>query len=458
MAYTAFSQRLGLEVTGVAEAMAFAREFLAVSDTQRLLEQVGRRLEGFPPCDPVDKSALPASYGGDQEGPCDDLLVGRGMFYVTEQGGLYLDCTSGHYQMLFGYSDPGLCAAVTEAVAAGVVWDNHCNIPQMPVKALARRLVSLANDGDAPDPLDKVHLGCCTGSVACAAALKIQLICYERRAGDGADPPVIVVLDGNYHGTDMMAQHLRGMWKKYVRNMRVVAVQPNDPDELADVFGRYGTRVAGFWAEPIMMNREAIVVRADYLHQARQLCDQVGALMCIDEIQTGFWSPRVFAFREQGLTPDLVVAGKGMTAGFHPQAALLFKGRFDVLETYDAISTNGSAPLPCFVALCCLDRIAAGADRISAVGDRFEKGMHGLAAEFADRLVDARGRRHMMGLKFRRVEDALGFHRRAVAAGLWVRAHAYHAGHSTVLTKLPLVADEAIVDFILAKFRGLLSE
>ena len=267
----------------------------------------------------------------------------------------------------------------------------------------------------------------------------------------------MVVLDGNYHGTDMIAQHLRGMWDRYVRNIEVVAVQPNDADELAAAFERHGARVAGFWAEPVMMNREAVVVRPEYLRRARRLCDQAGALMCIDEIQTGFWNPKVFAFREMGIAPDLVVAGKGMTAGFHPQAALLLKSRFDVLATYDAISTNGSAALPCFVALCCLDRIEAEADRTAAVGDRFEKGMGALAKEFAGLLRDARGARHMMGLKFGRVEDALDVHARAVAAGLWVRAHAYHAGHSTVLTKLPLVADEAIVDFILSKFRELLS-
>jgi acetylornithine/succinyldiaminopimelate/putrescine aminotransferase len=291
--------------------------------------------------------------------------------------------------------------------------------------------------------------------VACAAALKIQLLCYERRAADG-ETPVFVVLDGNYHGTDMVAQHLRGMWDGYVRGLHVEAVQPNDAGQLEAVFARHGRRVAGFWAEPVMMNREAIVLDAEYLRRARRLCDEAAALMCIDEIQTGFWQPEVFAFRSLGIEPDLVIAGKGMTAGFHPQAAVIYRSALDVLETYDAISTNGSAPLPCYVALCCLDRLAAEADRFTAVGDRFEAGMHALAAEFADRLVDARGRRHMMGLKFHRVADALDFHRRAVASGLWVRAHAYHEGHSTVLTKLALPADERIVNFILERFGALL--
>jgi acetylornithine/succinyldiaminopimelate/putrescine aminotransferase len=236
----------------------------------------------------------------------------------------------------------------------------------------------------------------------------------------------------------------------------VVTVGPNDADALQSVFRRYGERVAGFWAEPILMNREAIVLDRSYLQLARVCCDQTGALMCIDEIQTGFWQPEVFAFRSLGIVPDLVVAGKGMTAGFHPLAALIYKSRFDLLEQYDAISTNGSAPLPSYVALCCLDRIEANAAQLVSVGDAYMTQLKALAAEFSDIVVDARGKRHMMGLKFRRVEDALDFHRRALEAGLWVRVHAYHEGHSTVLTKLALAADHAIVDYVVATFRTLL--
>jgi acetylornithine/succinyldiaminopimelate/putrescine aminotransferase len=437
--------------------MQAAVRFLKSRDTSELLARVGTTIEAVPPPEPVNKRALQDSYGGNQTEPCDDLLAGQGMFYITEQRRLCLDCTAGHYQMTWGYNDPALCRAAAEAVEAGIVWDGHCNIPQTPVKLLAHRLVeAVGGSGPGGNGLETVHLGCCTGSVACAAALKIQLICFERRKQGAA--PVIIVLDGNYHGTDMVAQFLRGMWPRYVTNLEAAAVQPNDTDALRAVFKRYGDRVAAFWAEPIMMNCEVTVLDASYLQAARALCDEVGALMCLDEIQTGFWQREVFAFHSLGIVPDLVVAGKGMTAGFHPQAALIYRGRLDVLAQYDAISTNGSAPLPCYIALCCLDRLASEADRIVKLGDRYEAAMQALAGEFPSVLRDARGRRHMMGLKFHRVEDALDFHRRAVAAGLWLRVHAYHEGHSTVLTKLPLVADEQIVDFVVAKLRQLLKE
>ncbi len=448
---------LGANGEGILAGMRAGLAFLDSHDPAGLLERVGRTVEEVPPVTPVDKTALQDSYGGRQTAPCDDLLVGRGLFYLTEQRRLCLDCTSGHYQMLWGYNHPALCAAVAEATAAGIVWDNHANIPQTPLKQLAHRLVAAANAPGEPDPIDTVLLGCCTGSVACEAALKLQLLRFERRRGRRL-APAFVVLDGNYHGTDMVPQYLRGLWGRYVRHIDVVTVQPNDAAELQAAFGRCGERAAAFWAEPVMMNREAVPLEPGYLQLARRLCDDAGAALCMDEIQTGFWQPEIFSYRTMGFTPDMVVAGKGMTAGFHPLAAVLYRTRDDVMDQYQAINTNGSAPLPAYVALRVMDMVAAQAGRIAATGDRFMEGLSALAGEFPDVLVDARGKRHLAGLKFRRVDEAIGFHRRAVEAGLWVRVHAYHEGHSTILTKLGLAADEQIVDFIMERFRSLLRE
>jgi hypothetical protein len=55
------------------------------------------------------------------------------------------------------------------------------------------------------------------------------------------------------------------------------------------------------------------------------------------------------------------------------------------------------------------------------------------------------------------VDDAKAFHKKLLESGLWTRVHAYHEGHSTVLTKLGFLADEAIVDFVLSRFRELLA-
>ena len=164
-----------------------------------------------------------------------------------------------------------------------------------------------------------------------------------------------------------------------------------------------------------MMNREAIVIELEYLQLARSLCDQVGALMALDEIQTGFWFPEVIYAKRIGVEPDFIVLGKGMTAGFHPLAALVYRGRLDILEQYDAISTNGNAALAAYLALGCIAMVERDAEHIAEAGEHYHERMRELAADFPEFLVEARGAAHMSALKFREVEDALGFHRAAAS-------------------------------------------
>lgn len=446
---------LGPNGPGIDAAMRRGLRFLDAHSHTALLESVGKTIRSVPAFKAIDKSALQDSYGGNQKGPSDDFLVGRGLFYLGEQRRLFLDCTSGHYQMTWGYGHPELSEAAEVAARKGVCWDNHSNIPQAPVKRLGKVLVELANAPGQKDPLDTVLLGVCTGSVACAGALKIQLKVFEKARGAKVKP-VIISMAGNYHGSDMIPQFMRGMWGHMARPFVLVNVEPNDPGALIKAFQKHGDRVAGFWAEPILMNREAIALDVDFLRLAQKWCRNVGALMCIDEIQTGFWQPEIFEFRTLGLEPDLVVLGKGMSAGFHPLSGVLLRSRHDVLAQYDAISTNGSAALPAYVALCSLELIRQQRLRLKAIKSRIQSGFEALAAEFPGKVLSAQGRGYLSGLKFRKVEDALQFHRDLLNAGLWTRVHAYHAGHSTVLTKLGLLADEQVVDFVLGSFRKLL--
>ena len=454
---------------GVVKAMRAAQEFLDGHEAAELLPRVGETIRGLPKAKTVDKGVIQDSYYGGTTDETDDLLAGRGMFYVSEQRKLFLDCTSGHYQMTWGYRDPTLVKAQVEATGSGVVWDNHSNIPQWPVKRLAQRLVEIVNP-DCPElergdfskiirsrsRLNTVLVGVCTGSVACETGLKLMLMHYARAKSE-TKPPVIITLDGNYHGTGIAMQHLRGMWPGVVRGITNVMVEPNDCAHLERVFAKYGERVAGLWAEPIMMNREAIPVERDYMRLARRLCTSVGAVMAVDEIQTGFWAPGIFMFRQYGITPDVVILGKGLAAGFHPLSGVLYRGYLDVLEQYDSISTNGGAAMAAYIALANLAMLEARQDHVEDINDHFFAGLSKLATDFSDRIAGVRGQGLLAGLKFLDRDDAIAFHKRCVEAGLWVRVHAYHPGHSTLLAKPALCADERTLDFLVERMRELLA-
>ncbi len=375
-------------------------------------------IRSIPAFRPIDKSALQDSFGGNQAGPSDDFLVGRGLFYLTEQRKLFLDCTSGHYQMLWGYNHPELCAAITAASRAGVIWDNHSNIPQSPLKWLAHRLVEPGQCARRTGPARHRPAG--------------RLHRIRGLRGGAEDPAARVRADAGQEN----ARRSLSCWtatitaptccpsscaacgRAWRRVSRWSTLQPNDPRSLAKTFRKHGSRMAGFWAEPVMMNREAIAVDPDYLQLAQRCCREAGALLCLDEIQTGFWQPEVFEFRALGLQPDLVVLGKGLTAGFHPLSGVLLRHRHDVLEQYDAISTNGSAALPAFVALCSLELIQERArDRFARSAGASRKDSRRWPLSFPSVLQAAHGRGYLAGLKFHQVEDAKRFQRLLLAEG-----------------------------------------
>jgi len=178
--------------------------------------------------------------------------------------------------------------------------------------------------------------------------------------------------------------------------------------------------------------------------------------MAIDEIQTGFWAPDIFMFKQYGITPDIVIVGKGMTAGLHPLSAIICRRPLDMLAHYDAISTNGNSALATYVALANLDLIENNAKKINITKEYYYKKLSELASDFPQRIVTVNGQGFLTGLKFYRREDALLFHKRCLSSGLWLRVHAYHPGHSTILCKFALTVTKEVVDAFCRQLRRLL--
>lgn len=456
---------LGPRGQEILAAIDAARAFLESHTEEELLSRVGQTIDEVPRVDHLTKDVFQASYGGRKPGAPDDVLTGLGHFFITEQRRLFLDCTGGHYQMTWGYRHPVLTAALAEAERLGILWDAHSNIPGATVKRLSYKLVELCNPGlegiaecdasgcSVPGGLDTVLLGICTGSVACSTALKIML---ARHREARSDPPVVIALEGNYHGTDVFAQSMRGMWTGVVAGAEFVTLEPNDVQAAEEAFARLGPRIMGFMCEPVMMNREAILVETGYMRRVRELCDEADALLAVDEIQTGFWEPGFFHYRRWGITPDLVICGKGMAAGLHPLSAVIYKRPLDVLAQYDAISTNGNAPLAAMIALHSIAMIEQDAERIGAAADSITAMAHRVKDKFPDRIDAVHGDGHLCGLKLAKVNDALELHRRCVERGVWVRAHAYHEGHSTVLCKFALTAGPAAIEHLGGTYEELL--
>ena len=174
------------------------------------------------------------------------------------------------------------------------------------------------------DPLDTVQLGVCTGSVACAAALKIQLHVFEQTRGQesGAD---------HCRAGRQLSRHATccrsscaGCGPAWRHASKWSRCSRTTPRSLEKTFRKYGSRVAGFWAEPVMMNREAIAVEPRLSAAGPALLPRSGRADVPGRNPDRFLAARgLRVSRRLGLQPDLVVLGKGMTAGFHPLSGVL---------------------------------------------------------------------------------------------------------------------------------------
>lgn len=440
-----------------------ANKFLKKTDTDLLLKNVGKTIKEIPVSPVTTKRWFQKSYviGPEQN----DFLTGNSVFYVTEGRKLFLDTTAGHYQMTWGYDHPILMKNLQHALKMGVGWDCHSNIPGFFVKRLSEKLVEICNPGKDLDTiqnddnsLNTVLLGIATGSVACSTAMKLA-INYFRKNKPKARNTVFVSLNGNYHGTDFLMQRLRGMWNSiFSENIIFEMVEPNDINGLRKVFKKHKRDISAFFFEPVMMNREAILLNKDFIQEARYLTESVDAIMIVDEIQTCCWYPEIFMYKQYEVEPDILILGKGLTAGFHPLSAIVYKRKLDSLKQYDAISTNGNAPLPAYMALCCLNLIYQNIHRIDEISKYYEDSLKELISEFPGIVISHQGKGFLSGIKFNNQNTALQFHKKCLEKGIWLRVHAYYQGHSTALTKFALCVSKEIIDFTIDSFRKILKK
>jgi acetylornithine/succinyldiaminopimelate/putrescine aminotransferase len=372
----------GLLGSRYVDAVRTANDFLRETPRDDLRSMVGQRLEFIPDFGQADKHAFVKGY---QKPIPDDVLAGCGIFKITEGKMLQMDWTGGHYQLPLGYHFPELDHLLAKARRLGIVDDTHNNTPGMAVKLLASQLVRCVNifDGEVDDERLKSILGdddrlnrvtsVDTGTVAAGAGLKSIL--YRFRDLHGERVPVFIVQEGNYHGTDFLEQRLRGMWEWLFTNVIVEVVQPNNTDELCEAFRKYGSskrkKIAAVMMEPVLMNNRAIYLKPEYVDKAKELCVQHDAILFLDEIQTGMWSPRIFMANEYHGVADVIAVGKGLTTGYSPLAYMICKPPLDNQSQYSTISTNGNADMAALAGLIVLEAVKNNANHIEALGNYY---------------------------------------------------------------------------------------
>jgi acetylornithine aminotransferase len=291
-------------------------------------------------------------------GPPKRLLVrGEGCYVWDEAGNRYLDLLAGIAVNALGHAHPALIRAVSEQVRTlGHVSNLFATQPQV---ALAERLVTLAaggtRSGQPSVPGDGAGLDgrvffCNSGAEAIEAAFKIS-----RKTGR----PKLIAARGSFHGRTMGALALTGQPSKQAPFAplppEVVFVEYGDEAALSAAIDE---DTAAVLLEPVQGEAGVLPCPAGYLSAARDMTSRLGALLVIDEIQTGVGrTGRWFAYQAEGITPDVVTVAKGLAGGV-PIGACIGLGRAAVLlGKGEHGSTFGGNPLACAAALAVLDTI-----------------------------------------------------------------------------------------------------
>ncbi len=249
----------------------------------------------------------------DTFGPPQRVLVrGEGVYVWDADGTRYLDLLGGIAVNSLGHAHPTLTAAVSAQLGTlGHVSNFFASPAQI---ALAERLVALA---DAPEG-SRVFLAN-SGTEANEAALKLT------RRHSGGTRPRVLALEGAFHGRSLGALSLthKAAYREPFEPLPggVEFLPFGDADALRAAFAEGGDRVAALFVEPIQGEAGVRSLPPGYLALARELTSAHGALLVLDEVQTGMGrTGRWFAHQHPhlggGVRPDVVTVAKGLGGGF----------------------------------------------------------------------------------------------------------------------------------------------
>ena len=270
------------------------------------------------------------------------LVKGKGIVVTDADGKQYLDFLGGIATSILGHAHPAIVKAVTKQVSTLSHVSNFYAHPT--AVQLAEKLTAMTGDKKA-----KIFF-CQSGAEANEAALKLS-----RRTGKVR----VVAAQGAFHGRTMGALSLTGQPAKREPFLPLIKGVKHVPFGDIEAMRKAVTKkTAMVIIEPMMGEAGVIVPPTDYLQQLRALCDDKGALLVIDAVQTGMgrtgdW----FGYEYSGITPDVITLAKGLGGGL-PLGAMIALGKAaELFQPGDHGSTFGGNPVTTAAGLAAIEFI-----------------------------------------------------------------------------------------------------
>lgn len=284
------------------------------------------------------------------------LTEGQGMYLTDSDGHRLLDAFAGLWCVNIGYGHDSVVEAAAEQMRRLPYATGYFSYASEPAIRLAERLAGLA-----PKGLDRVYF---TQGGSDSVDSALRFIVHYWNARGRPSKKHIIALDKGYHGSSSNGAGITGLpafhrlfdlphsWQHHIpapypyrhaAGDDPAAVIAASVAALKDKVAELGVEnVAAFFAEPVQGSAGVIVPPKGWLAAIRAACTELGILMVVDEVITGFGrTGPMFACEHEGVSPDLMTLAKGLTAGYVPMGAVLMSA-----EVYDGIADGPDNHLP----------------------------------------------------------------------------------------------------------------
>lgn len=293
---------------------------------------------------------------------------GAGAWLTDTQGRKYLDALSGVAVCGLGHAHPEITQAICDQAGKLLHTSNWYEVPLQ--AELAERLCKKAGMDNA--------FFCNSGAEANEAAIKLaRLYGHQRKVTN----PTIIVTDGSFHGRTLATLSASGSRKIQAGFEPLVTGFSRVPYNNADavrVVAENNKDVVAILVEPVTGEGGIQIPDAGYLKSLREICDERGWLLMLDEIQTGMCrTGKWFAFEHEGIKPDVLTLAKGLGNGVPIGACLARGAAAQVFKPGSHGSTFSGNPLVCRVGLTVVEILERGKfeKRATELGARILNGL-----------------------------------------------------------------------------------
>ncbi len=357
---------------------------------------------------------------------------GEGAYLYTDDGEAYLDFGSGIAVNSLGHSHPHLIEVLGQQAAKLWHTSNLFNIPGQ--ERLAQRLV----DATFADTVFFTNSGC--------EAMECSVKMARKYHAHGGQPERfrIITFEGAFHGRTL-AMLAAGGQQKYLDGFgpKVEGFDQVPFGDLDAVKAAIGDETAGILIEPIMGEGGIKLIEPQFLRALRQLCDEYGLLLVLDEIQCGLGrTGKLYAHEWANIEPDILASAKGIGGGFPMGACLATQEAARGMTAGSHGSTFGGNPLAMAVGNGVLDIVLEPGflDQVQKNALLLKQNLARICDEFPDVIEEIRGQGFMMGIKCKAANTELA------SACLEEKLLVVGAGENVVRILPPLISDEEVLN------------